>query len=312
MKSSSQVLTSDGSCVICTINRECVRVSLGLPLPIVEQFVTQFSELYGLAGIKALTPEEITSFMAKLLTPDVNQTQDTFRYDLSSFIEPIQAILPLLSQVLGLYSDQSSRSIREKASNMKFKYTIEPFVVNSIATLVVVQNILKGMNFQVDKKLNYDPKHIISQRKTSSRLGNYEYVEDEVLALIANHSYIEHDVDMSSNEQEEHKGSKAQVMVDPITGTITSFKGERTLKRPATKVTNMEIDTTTKKLKVSTQGKEIVTLENDEEESINQTKGFPITKELSHSKEASHPTCPSLSHCTSHSERTISRVVISE
>lgn len=75
---------------------------------------------------------------------------------------------------------------------------------------------------------------------------------------------------MSSNEQEEDKGSEAQVMVDPITGTITPFKGERSLKIPATEVTNMEIDTTTKKPKVSTQGKEIVTLEDEEEESINQ------------------------------------------
>ena len=41
-------------------------------------------------------------------------------------------------------------------------------------------------------------------------------------------------------------------MVDPITGTITPFKGESSLKRPATEVTNMEIDTTTKKPRVST------------------------------------------------------------
>ena len=125
-------------------------------------------------------------------------------------------------------------------------------MVNSTAALTVVQNILKIMNFQVDKKANYDPKHIISQRKTTSRLGTYEHIEDEELALKSNHSYIEQDVDMSDNEQEEDKGSKAQVMVDPITGTITAFKGERSLERPATEVTNMEIDTTSKKPRVST------------------------------------------------------------
>ena len=95
-------------------------------------------------------------------------------------------------------------------------------------------------------------------------------------------------------------------MVDPTTSTITPLKGEITLKSPATKVTNMEIDTATKKPRVCTQGKEIVTLDDDDEESINQTNGFPITKEPSHSKEASHPASPSLSHSTSHSERTIS------
>ena len=66
-----------------------------------------------------------------------------------------------------------------KASNMKFKYTIEPFVVNSTFGLIVIWNILKSMNFQSDKKAKYDPKHIISQRKLASRLGTYEHIEYE-------------------------------------------------------------------------------------------------------------------------------------
>ena len=74
---------------------------------------------------------------------------------------------------------------------MKFKYTIEPFVVNSISALSVIQNIMKSVNIQLDKKINYDPKHIISKGKTTSRLGTCEHVENEVLTLIANHSYIE-------------------------------------------------------------------------------------------------------------------------
>ena len=152
---------------------------------------------------------------------------------------------------------------------MKFNYTIEPFVVNSTASLLVIQNIMKSMNFQLDKNINYDPKHIISQRKTSSRLGTYEHVENEVLALIANHNYIEKDVNMSSNEQEEDEGSEEKEMVYPVTRTITPFKGERTLKRPATEVTNMEIDIVAKKPKVSTQGKEIVTVDDDDKDSVN-------------------------------------------
>ena len=68
-------------------------------------------------------------------------------------------------------------------------------------------------------------------------------------------------------------------MVDPITSVITPFKGERTLKRPTTEVTNMDIDIATKNPKISIQGKEIVDLDNDDEESINQIKGIQITKE---------------------------------
>ena len=132
-------------------------------------------------------------------------------------------------------------------------------------------------------------------------------MENEVLALIANQNYIEQDVNMFSNDQEEDIGSKEQAMVDLVIGTITPFKGERTLKRPATEVTNMEIATTAKKPRVSTQGKEIVTMDDDDdEESINQTKGIPITEEHSRRKESSHPTSPSLTHSASQSKRTIS------
>lgn len=90
---------------------------------------------------------------------------------------------------------------------MKFRYTIEPFVVNSTASLSIIKDIMKSMNFQLDKKLNYDPKHVISQRKTIARLGTYEHQEDQALAIMDNHSYIEQDVNMSNNDQEEDKGS---------------------------------------------------------------------------------------------------------
>ena len=44
--------------------------------------------------------------MSKILKPGVIETQDMFPYDLSSFLDPIQAIFSLLSQILGSDSDQ--------------------------------------------------------------------------------------------------------------------------------------------------------------------------------------------------------------
>ena len=44
--------------------------------------------------------------MEKLLKLEVNQTHAMFPYDISSLIEPIQAIFSLLIQILGLDSDQ--------------------------------------------------------------------------------------------------------------------------------------------------------------------------------------------------------------
>ena len=58
-------------------------------------------------------------------------------------------------------------------------------------------------------------------------------------------------------------------MVDPVIGIVTPFKGEKTWKRPTAEVTNMEIDFAAKKSRVSTHGKEIVIVDDDDEESIN-------------------------------------------
>ena len=98
-------------------------------------------------------------------------------YRLPMFLTKKIFVMEFLRQRLQVESEIFLK--HKKASNMKFKYTIEPFVGNSTAALTVIQNILKSMNFQVDKKTNYDPKHIISHRKIASRLGTYEHTEDE-------------------------------------------------------------------------------------------------------------------------------------
>ena len=97
VKSNSQVLSSDGSSIICTLNPDSIRRLLGLPLPSTEKPVIQVSELSSLSTIKSLTIEELTSFMAKLLKLEVNQDHATFPYDISFFSEPVQAIFSLMS-----------------------------------------------------------------------------------------------------------------------------------------------------------------------------------------------------------------------
>ena len=58
-------------------------------------------------------------------------------------------------------------------------------------------------------------------------------------------------------------------MIDQIIGIPTPFKDEISLKRPITEMTDMEVDVTTKNPRISNQDKEIVTLDKDEEDSIN-------------------------------------------
>jgi hypothetical protein len=52
---------------------------------------------------------------------------------------------------------------------------MEPFVVSSTYALSIVQAILRSMNFQLDRKIKYDPKYVKSQRKESYKIGTYEH-----------------------------------------------------------------------------------------------------------------------------------------
>ena len=59
----------------------------------------------------------------------------------------------------------------------------------------------------------------------------------------------------------------------------TPLKGDKSLKRHSTNTTDMEIDITTKKPKVFVLSKEIVDLEEDDEQSINKSKGTIVEEE---------------------------------
>ena len=110
-------------------------------------------------------------------------------YRLPVFLTKITFSLEFLRHRLHVESELFLK--HKKASNMKFKNTIEPFVVSSTSDLSIVQTILRSMDFQLDKKTKYDPKHVTFERKACCKISNYEHQEDEELAAKANHSYVE-------------------------------------------------------------------------------------------------------------------------
>ena len=91
-------------------------------------------------AIKNLSPEELTSLLSKILKPSVIETHDMFPYDLSSFIDPIQAILSLLGEILGSDSDQLVTEVMvgtvvlvsQFIEPRVFRY--EPFLVKRISS----------------------------------------------------------------------------------------------------------------------------------------------------------------------------------
>ena len=92
-----------------SVNPQAVQKALCLPLPTPE--VVQFTEESSLAIIKALSPDQLYTFMSKMFKPDVSPSSHAFPYDRSLFFEPLQATFSILSQILGLEDDSKVTKI---------------------------------------------------------------------------------------------------------------------------------------------------------------------------------------------------------
>ena len=86
-----------------------MRKALCLPLPTPE--VVQFTEEDSLAIIKALSPDQLYTFMTKMFRPDASPSKHAFPYDRSLFSKPLQAAFSILSQILGLEDDSQVTEI---------------------------------------------------------------------------------------------------------------------------------------------------------------------------------------------------------
>ena len=102
--STKQIISYNGSRIIVSINSETLRKALCLP-PISSD-VVQFTEEKSLAIIKALSPNELYTFMSKMFKPEISPSKHSFPYDISLFTETLQAVFSLLSQILGLEDDK--------------------------------------------------------------------------------------------------------------------------------------------------------------------------------------------------------------
>ena len=141
---------------------------------------------------------------------------------------------------------------------------------NSTSALPIIQDILKSMKFELDRKVNYDPKKVISERKASYRIGSFEHQNDEELAAKANVEYTEQNLEEYNSEKRKEKEPETQILGETSSVFPTPLKNETSLKRPLTDVTEMEVDVPNKKAKFYAYDKQIITLEYYEELSINQ------------------------------------------
>jgi hypothetical protein len=88
-----------------------------------------------------------------------------------------------------------------KASNLKFPFIIEPFVVNTRSCLPQIQAKLNRFGFTQLQGRKYDPHQIISKRRLMSRQGPYEHEQAEGFDKLEN---LETCVDMEVTLQLDH------------------------------------------------------------------------------------------------------------
>ena len=102
-------------------------------------------------------------------------------YKLPKFLTRILFVLEFLRQRLFVENEIFIK--HKKVSSMKFKFTLEPFVVEFVHVVTIIDQIMKSMNFKTYKSLRYNPKKVIHQRKLDVNLSGYEAEQDEVLVV---------------------------------------------------------------------------------------------------------------------------------
>ena len=155
----------------------------------------------------------------------------------------------------------------KKASSLKFVFTLEPFVVNSVLAANVLDQILRGMGFENDKSLRYDPKGVMNQRRMEANFRGYDAEQDEVLAALANTDFLEaiESVNGSSDVQDQNAQDQQAINQPQIP---TPYQVEKSLKRSSADIMEVDPGTSTKKPRL-VEIEEVVEIEDDEDRSTN-------------------------------------------
>ena len=198
-------------------------------------------------------------------------------YKLPKFLTRRLLVWEFLRQRLSVENENFIK--HKKVSSIKFKFTLQPFEVESVYVVTIIDQIMEIMKLQTYKSLRYDPRKVIHQRKIDVNLKGYEADHDEVLDALANTDLLEQmgDDDKHSNNSDIINPDKA--VEGHITKVPTPLKGEKPLKRHSIDTTDMDIDVTIKKPRVFVQSKEIDDLEEDDEQSINKGKDIIVEEE---------------------------------
>ena len=108
-----------------------------------------------------------------------------------------------------------------KASEIKFLRVVGPFIIKSKVALLVVESLLKGMDFKTYFVVDYDPLHVISIRKQVNKNKTFEHQEVEGLAEKTNWSnYLDPMENVEAPEENPLAIVKTTKDIAPIASSI--------------------------------------------------------------------------------------------
>ena len=65
----------------------------------------------------------------------------------------------------------------KKPSGIKFPWTVGPLTIKSKSSLSMIESMLMEMGFSVEVSINYEPHHIISNRRQANKNKPFEHFE---------------------------------------------------------------------------------------------------------------------------------------
>ena len=105
-------------------------------------------------------------------------------YKLPVFLTPRIFALEFMRQ--RLCAEEEHFGAFKKSSNIKFPLKVGPFIFKNKSAMMVVEKLIEIMDFQKEQRINYEPHHIISQRKQSNKNKPFNHQVVEGLEEIAN------------------------------------------------------------------------------------------------------------------------------
>ena len=150
-------------------------------------------------------------------------------YRLPAFLTPRIFALEFMRQ--RLYVEEEHFVAFKKYSNVKFPLKFSPFIFKHKSALLVIEKLLEVMDFQKVGKVNYDPHHIISQRKKLNKNKQFDHRIVKGLDKIENLSNFEENI-----EADEDRRNRLAVSVQ------TSVNSSVMNKRNLSEANGMDVD----------------------------------------------------------------------